>query len=314
MGTLSVAARLTLLGFYLVCQVPCLLIPMFVGKLFFGEGHRFTQYIRSLLAPLSTGVYLLFFSIKLSAQLSPNVPEYKKGISRFLLMSHSSTLDFMVVTSGVWLIHSVLGGLVCIVKKELFSMPFIGLIQRGAGSIPVARSGDLEAAKKNLAVGERRAREGYVIAGFPEGSRRRSPSIGREQLLPFKKGMFHMAKNVCPPGGKVQFVPLVMVGGNTAWPAKSILPVPGSKVTVRIGDPIDMKQDETVDEMVVRVRSRMQDEIEKTGAVLADGSYSVEAAYVRGKEICLWKAYGLEAVLMALPGLAVAFMAFSGML
>lgn len=306
--------RLVAVLAYVVCQLPCVCAPLYFGKCFFPAAHRFNHYLRELIPPLSTGVLLLFFSINLSTQLTSKFPSRKPGVTRFLLMTHSSTLDFMVVTTAVWLVHRLMGSLVCIVKQELLNMPLMGMLQRGVGSIPVARSGDLEAAKRNLAIGEARAREGYAIAGFPEGSRRRSPSTGRDQLLPFKKGMFHMAKNLTTDGTKIQFIPLVMVGGNTAWPSKSLLPIPGSKVTVRIGEAIDMKNGESVDQMVVRVRERMQDEIERTGAIKKDGSYSVEAAHAKGEEVNLWAVYGLEAVLLTVPGLTVAYLALSGML
>ena len=305
--SVSSVTRLVLLVVYVMMQIPCILVPLFFGKIFFPARHPLNRYLRSVLPPLSTGVYLLFFSIQLAVQITPNVPRARPGVSRMLLMTHSSTLDFMVVTTGAYLVHEALGGIVCIVKRELLSMPFIGWLQRAAGSIPVARSGDLAAAKKNLAIAEDRLKEGYIVAGFPEGSRRRSPSCGREQLLPFKKGMFHIAKNV----GSVLFVPLVMVGGNTAWPADCLLPIPGSKVTVRIGEAISTKPNESVDDLTIRVRTCMQDEVE---AAVAPKEYSIDAAFENGTRINLWKTYGFEAVLMAMPMFTVVSLFCAGML
>jgi 1-acyl-sn-glycerol-3-phosphate acyltransferase len=298
--SVSALVRLALLVVYVIIQIPCVLVPLFLGRLLFPESHRYNKYVRSLLSPLSTGVYLLFFSIRLAVQIDTRmIPRVQRNKFRFLLMTHSSTLDFMVVTTASWIIHQAMGGVVCIVKKELLSMPFIGWLQVAAGSVPVARSGDVHAAKKNLAIAEQRVKEGYVLAGFPEGSRRRTPSCGREQLLPFKKGMFHIAHGV----GNVEFIPLVMVGGNSGWPSNYLLPIPGSKVVVRIGEPIKPVENETVDEMTARVRTCMQDEIEKTGAMGPKGtdSYSTDAAFAASVEISLWELYGLEAVLMAVP-------------
>lgn len=297
----SSVVRLILLIAYMTCQVPCLLVPLFFGKIFFAESHRVNKYIRSVLSPLSTGVYLLFCSIRLAVQLSRAIPRHRKTHARFLLMTHSSTLDFMVVTTASWLIHDVLGGVVCIVKRELLSMPLIGWIQIGAGSVPVARSGDADAARRNLAIAETKIQDGYLLAGFPEGSRRRTRSSGRDQLLPFKKGMFHIAKNVADKGQEsVEFIPLVMVGGNTAWPSNYLLPIPGSKVVVRVGDPIRMHKNESVDEMTVRVRECMSSEIERTGAVKT-GAYSIASAFDDSSEIDLWRTYGFEALLMMVP-------------
>lgn len=308
--SVSSLTRLVLLILYVVCQIPCVLVPLFAGRLLFPEGHWYNKYVRSLLSPLSTGVYLLFFSIRLAVQISP-FPRRKPGISRMFLMTHSSTLDFMVVTTASWLVHSALGGIVCIVKKELMSMPFIGWLQVAAGSVPVARSGDVEAAKRNLAIAEDRLKEGYVLAGFPEGSRRRTPSCGREQLLPFKKGMFHIAHNV----GKVEFVPLVMVGGNSGWPSNYLLPIPGSKVVVRIGTPIPSEEGETVEQTTERVRTCMQDEIERTmGSGDERKSYSIDSAFAESKELDLLRIYGFEAFLMPLPMILTFALLVSGTL
>lgn len=193
-------------------------------------------------------------------------------------------------------------------------MPYFGWLQMVAGSIAVGRSGDIEAAKRSLAVGEERSKEGYMVSGFPEGTRRRSPSCGREQIQVLKKGMFHLAKNVAQEdGGKYYIVPMVMMGGNAAWPAKRALPVPGAQITVRIGDPVPVDCSESVDETSLRIRKAMQDELEIAGAVKGD-QYSAESAFQNGTEINLWKAYGFEAVMMLVPSVATLFLAYTGKL
>ena len=314
--SVSSVTRLSLLVVYGLCQIPCVLVPLFLGHLLLPAAHRYNRYVRSLLSPLSTGVYLLFFSIRLAVQFE-RVPKFNPKRARFLLMSHSSTLDFMVVTTAVWLVHDFIGGCVCIVKKELLSMPFIGWLQVAAGSVPVARSGDAEAAKRNLAIAEERVKEGYVLAGFPEGSRRRTPSCGRNQLLPFKKGIFHICNNVLTSSPAIQgvdFIPLVMVGGNSAWPSNYLLPIPESKVIVRVGEPVSSKPGESVDDLTTRVRTHMQDEIDKTGALGKNKEYSVDSAFRKSREINLVHEYGLEAFLMPLPMILTACLLVGGVL
>ena len=307
--------RALALATYVVLQLPVVIVPLLFGKLFFAPGHPVNLYLRRLVGPLGTSPYLAFFSTKVSVQINSNLAHAAPGVSRFLLMTHSSTLDFMVVTIAAWMIRDLIGPAVCIIKQELLSLPFFGWLQVVAGSVPVARSGDLQAAKKNLAIAENRSREGYTIAGFPEGSRRRTPSCGPQHLLPFKKGMFHMAKKIADSyGNQVHFIPLVMIGGNTAWPANSFLPIPWSKIVIRVGTPIKMKPDETVDELTERVRMCMQDEIKQSGAVLKDGSYSIDAAFTRGECVSLWRLLGFEACLSIIPSVATILLAIRGIL
>jgi 1-acyl-sn-glycerol-3-phosphate acyltransferase len=271
------------------------------------------MYVREIIAPLSTGVFILFFGIRLSVQITGNFPP--RDSYKFLIMTHSSTLDFMVVTSAHWLVHRSLGAVSCLFKKELVKIPFFGPLQLVVGSVPVGRSGDVEAAKASLAISERRAREGYLLGGFPEGTRRRAASCGRDQIQPLKKGMFHVAASLNRSMDKpVCFVPLVMMGGNAAWPANQLVPIVGSKVTVRMGDVITMRPDETVDEITNRMRSTLQDEIERSGAVCKGNEYSSDAAFDNGIKINLWKAYGFETVMMALPLIITISLGLAGLL
>ncbi len=310
----STFLRIILLFGYAICQNTCVLTMMFWAKYVLGESHKLNQYIRSVMAPLSTGVFMLLFNIRLSVQVSPDfVPKVKDSV-KFFMMTHSSSLDFMTVGTGYWIVHKLIGASVVLVKKELLMMPFFGPLQIAAGSILVGRSGDVEAAKRSLAVGEQRAREGYMISGFPEGTRRRSPSCGREQIQPLKKGMFHMANNLRQATGKpVCFLPLVIIGGQAAWPSGRLLPIPGSKVAIRFGDCVDMKPDESVDDITLRMRSSMQDELERAGAI-RNGKYSPESAFATGVETSLWKLYGFEAVLMSLPMIITVGLALGGLL
>lgn len=315
MASVSTILRALLLSTYVLLQLPAVILPLLIGKLLFPAGHPVNLYLTRLVAPLGTSPYLIFLSTNVSVQISSKLSPPTPGVSRFLLMTHSSTLDFMVVTIAAWIIRNSLGPAVCIIKKELLSLPFFGWLQLAAGSVPVSRSGDLEAAKTNLAIAENRSKEGYTIAGFPEGSRRRAPSKGPEHLLPFKKGMFHMAKNIAQSSGnRVEFIPLVMVGGNAAWPANSILPIPASKIVIRVGDPIKMKHDESVEELTERIRRCMQHEITETGAVLKDGTYSIETAFAKGTEIDLRKTLGFEAFLAIVPSVVTIYLAIHGML
>ena len=95
-----------------------------------------------------------------------------------------------------------------IAKEELMRLPFCGYLSYLAGNIGIKR-GKLEEAKKSLAKAEKRIlEEKKTIAIAPEGTRRRTKSIGDvSQLLPFKKGPFHMAKH-----SNADIIPVVVNG------------------------------------------------------------------------------------------------------
>ena len=313
--TLGSIPRIILLALFALLQFPAILLPLFIGHFFFHPGHSVNLVLRGMVAPLATSPYLLFLSTRVSVQFSDNLAPPQPKVSRFLLMTHSSTLDFMVVTFAAWMLRHLIGPAVCIIKKELLSLPLFGWLQIVAGSVPVSRSGDLAAAKDNLAVAHNRSREGYTIAGFPEGSRRRTPSFGPEHLLPFKKGMFHMAKDIAQStGNEVHFIPLVMVGGNTAWPANCLLPIAASEIVIRVGDPVKMKPDENVEELKDRIRTCMQTEINRTGALQENKTYSIHKAFQSGFELNLWKEIGFEAFLTLVPSIVTLLLAIFGQL
>jgi 1-acyl-sn-glycerol-3-phosphate acyltransferase len=126
--------------------------------------------------------------------------------------------------------------LISIGKKSLYKLPLIGPLYFKIGNIPVDRT-DLTQAMKALDEAAMMVMtKGYSIAIAPEGKRRRSPSVGPEHLLPFKKGPFHIISRLWP---HVSVVPVVVYGSYRAWPPGSMCPLPGSKVTVRFGRPVD---------------------------------------------------------------------------
>jgi 1-acyl-sn-glycerol-3-phosphate acyltransferase len=59
-----------------------------------------------------------------------------------------------------------------------------------------------------------------------EGTRRRSKSIGdASQMLPFKKGPFHISKRA-----EAMIVPVNIIGGSRIQPGSRMVPKPGSIV------------------------------------------------------------------------------------
>ncbi|MGE4233454.1 MAG: lysophospholipid acyltransferase family protein [Bacteriovoracia bacterium] len=80
-------------------------------------------------------------------------------------------------------------GTVVIGKKELRWVPFFGLFFFGAGNILINRQNRTKAVAGLDEACKRIRNEGLSVWIFPEGTRNR----GSKDLLPFKKGAFHLA-------------------------------------------------------------------------------------------------------------------------
>lgn len=70
----------------------------------------------------------------------------------------------------------------------------------------------------SLAISEKK-----TISIAPEGTRRRSYSTGPEQLMPFKKGPFHLARNI-----NTDIIPVSIVGTNRLFRPGQLVPTPGN--------------------------------------------------------------------------------------
>ena len=89
---------------------------------------------------------------------------------------------------------------------------------------------------------------GSSLILFPEGTR----NISDEPLLPFKAGLYHLAKE----RPSVQLVPVWVENLNRVMPKGHFLPVP-LLCTVTFGAPLCLGQDETAPEFLTRARDTL---------------------------------------------------------
>ena len=160
--------------------------------------------------------------------------------------NHQSSLD--VATFGSMVPRRFVG----IGKKELWYLPFFGLMFACAGNLMIDRKKTVKAVQQ-LELFARQLRERQVsIWVFCEGTRNGTSAL----LLPFKKGAFHMAIQ-----GQVPVVPVVsgriqhLVGGKPGLR-------PGA-VRIRVLDPIPTAglTDEDVDQLFDTVWKKMHEAI-----------------------------------------------------
>jgi len=196
--------------------------------------------------------YLSFqlFGISIVQEFRAEPPkDYKDNC--IVMFSHGSNLDPP-------LIHGTFPFFPCFVaKKTLFKIPVVGTALRLIGQIPIDRA-NLHAAIETLNTTASIAiTEHKTVAIAAEGTRRRSPSTGPDQLLPFKKGPFHLTKAI-----GADIIPCAIVGSHRLWPPGQIFPSAGTviiKYLERI--PKEFIAEKSVEEVQAEVRRRIAAEL-----------------------------------------------------
>ena len=172
------------------------------------------------------------------------VPDFDDGRRYIIMSTHASHYDIPV--SFV----SLPGSIRMLAKKELFRIPLLGSAMRAAEFPAVDRSSrtgalrDLDNARKLM-------ESGIVLWAAPEGTR-----SADGQLLPFKKGCFHLALDT-----EAVIVPVAIRGISQVLPARSLQINLGQPVDVRVGSPIDTsgKSKEDLADLMLEVRQRMEE-------------------------------------------------------
>ncbi len=166
------------------------------------------------------------------------------GVSYVIVSNHVSYMDTPVLLAHLPVNFRFMA------KQELFKAPFIGPHLTKAGHISVPLD-DWRAALKVLgSVGVVLVEKGQSVLMFPEGGR----SLDGE-LQEFKDGAAYLAIK-----GKVKLLPVCIIGIHDVLPMHSGHMRPG-KVTLRIGDPIEVDGLRTADraELTERLKNTIRE-------------------------------------------------------
>jgi len=144
------------------------------------------------------------------------------GRTAIVMSNHVSILDVPT------LLASVPGSVRMVFKQSLSRIPVWGWAIVAAGFVPVDR-GNIKRAKVQLENAKRIFEQGVHVWVSPEGTRSR----GRG-LLPFKKGGFHLAKQLGAP-----IIPAFIEGTEELISPQSGRVLQDGKVRVRFGAPIE---------------------------------------------------------------------------
>jgi len=164
------------------------------------------------------------FGIHLTVKGSENIP---KNGGFVILANHQSFLDINVIFAGIY-------ASAFLAKSDLWRIPLFGRALDLNGSIPIYKAGS----RKNGEVGFRMKQnmnKGFTYTIFPEGRR----SVTGE-LLPFKDGAFHLAKDY-----HFTILPITIINAGKVLPKTETALIPGN-VEIIVHKPITPKDYETI--------------------------------------------------------------------
>ena len=161
--------------------------------------------------------------------------------------NHASQLDIPIMCTRVN------RPMFFIAKIELKKVPILSQYIKVVGMILVDRK-NRERAMASMRTAIQDIQGGKSIAAFPEGTRTKTG-----ELLPFKKGVFTIAKE-----GRIPIVPIALIGSAKALASGSFFLRPAS-VELRVLPALNSEEffNMSIEEMANHTRSLIQQEIEK---------------------------------------------------
>ena len=178
-----------------------------------------------------------------------------------LIGNHQSGLDFAFI-GAVSPEYSVVVG-----KREIIYLPIIGWYFKVAGNLFIDRSNARDSRERVNRLAETIVKKNLDVSIFPEGTRNKKSNT---EMLPFKKGAFHIAFSKGLP-----IIPVVCssLKGVAVWERFEL---GGGTVVVKVMDPIDTKDvpTEKINEFIDSVRAKMQTELNVINARVKAGEWN----------------------------------------
>ncbi|MDA1015682.1 MAG: lysophospholipid acyltransferase family protein [Planctomycetota bacterium] len=136
-----------------------------------------------------------------------------------LLLNHQSFLDPIIFAMTLRRPVSFLA------RDSLFKVPIVGWILRRTYVMPISREAASTASIREAA---RRMQHGLLVGIFPEGTRTADGNVNE-----FKPGFVALVRR-----GQVPVVPIGIAGTFQAYSRKAMIPRPGPRICMVVGDPI----------------------------------------------------------------------------
>ncbi|MDA0912624.1 MAG: lysophospholipid acyltransferase family protein [Bacteroidetes bacterium] len=152
---------------------------------------------------------------------SPEADPSNWPVAAVFVSNHMSQLDINASAA------SIPRPIVYLAKESIRKVPLLGLLNERVGTVFIDRSNP-QSAKQSIERLHRTINDGISVIVYPEGTR-----SSKGDLLPFKKGAFHLAQAT-----QTQVIPIHIHGTQFALPKGSFF-VRRNPIHVRFGAPID---------------------------------------------------------------------------
>lgn len=205
---------------------------------------------------------LLLRLVRMDLSVVGEAPDLSDGRRYIILCNHASHYDIPAIFA------TMPGSIRMLAKAELYRIPLLGITMRTA-EFPSINRRKRTQALKDLERARAMMESGIVLWAAPEGTRSRSG-----ELLPFKKGCFHLALDT-----DAVIIPVGIRGISKVLPARSWRFNLGQPVSVHIGEPVDTREysREQLDTLMLETRQRIQGLLGETVAEPAAQSALVTA-------------------------------------
>jgi 1-acyl-sn-glycerol-3-phosphate acyltransferase len=238
---------LSMLGFgcfAFVCSIPALILSPVFPELRFKLNPLFVKPF-SVFARWLVGIKMVILHPERGDSHRPSV----------MIGNHQSGLDFALIS------QACPSGYVIVAKKELRNIPIFGWFFWIAGNLLIDRSDKTGAKAAIEQVRERLRKHDLNLAIFPEGTRSKTG-----EMLPFKKGAFHVAASAGFP-----LVPVVCsrLSGKAVWETRDLR---GGNIVISILEPIETRhlKPQDLPAFMDEVRTRMIREFERVNLLAAE--------------------------------------------
>ncbi|MFK8044327.1 MAG: lysophospholipid acyltransferase family protein [Crocinitomicaceae bacterium] len=178
--------------------------------------------VRKVWAP-----FILFVvGIKLKVEGTEHIDETQNYI---IMANHTSYLDVPI------LLCAYPKNIYFVAKRELIWVPFFGWMMWLLGMVFIDRSNPKRSVR-SMKIAALKLKSGKNVLVFPEGTFDDSGN-----MLPFKKGTFHIAVKA-----KMTILPVGIIGGHALWPHGNFFNLRNGKVTVRFGAPFKQEEEDDI--------------------------------------------------------------------
>lgn len=312
MDKIEYALRILAILIYYVTSLTTSSTILFYTSLFNAK-NLIAFRVRALFSVVTCAPWLLCFGIRLAIQNEHLVYASNSDFATVNIGTHASHIDGLAMMVAYYRARQLRHPPCAIVKREVLFTPFYGLFAYLVGNVLVARGSAKEKAIDSMRRCAERAKQGFTIGAFPEGTRRRSPSIGKDHLMPFKKGVFHMIHDLSKQSIPITISPFCLIGSRSAWPSGRLIPEPGALVTLKFLPHIQVNGTESIDDLLSYTHAAIQKGIEEA-ARNEKGVYDIKKAFDEAVEVDLRKEFLFDAILLTIPPIVTVCLGIKGLL